>query len=555
MAYKVRSGALNVYRKSSLREQQEDVRKAMKNADVLSLSEVHGDGLLRWLESQGFGVIRSKDDTAIVYRADKFEVEESGSETLNDLEGKTGGMRSREAAWAILRDKKTGDRFGQIAGHTTPPNQGNANRRKAIRREQYDSISRLAERLEQETGAVLVAGDLNFRSPNIKGLQNATKGGVMHTLSSGAGAVDTDRIGGLNSDHKAVVTTFNTGRENSNVDRVGRGNGGAVPKDRNRGDGTHGPGWKDRKVKPGHGSDTDGDGDIDTIDRKDMAAKYGFALAFMKSDPDLAKLFGNAVKDTWTPDEFIARLRGTDWFKKHSASVRNAILQQTADPSTYEANVDKMMATVKNAWGSTFGKAEWDRDQLRAWAETAHRMGWSEAELMDRMAKSINYKKMLGNNRLGGTAAQVESQLDSLISNYGLNLGKNWKAANLEKIIKGDDTIEGVANRVRELAKREYKAFADAIDGGATVREIADPYAQQMADLLEINPNDVDIQKDKLIQRALKATSQDGKPAAMDFSSFADMVRKDDRWQYTDNAKEHVAGVATELFRSFGLMA
>ena len=542
MAYKVRSGALNVYRKSSLREQQEDVRKAMKNADVLSLSEVHGDGLLRWLESQGFGVIRSKDDTAIVYRADKFEVEESGSETLNDLEGKTGGMRSREAAWAILRDKKTGDRFGQIAGHTTPPNQGNANRRKAIRREQYDSISRLAERLEQETGAVLVAGDLNFRSPNIKGLQNATRGGVMHTLSSGAGAARTQRIGGLNSDHKAVVTTFNTARENSNVDRVGGGrqdHGGQVPNDRNGN-------------RNGGGRDKDG---IDNINKKDMAAEYGFALAFMKSDPELEKLFGQAVRQTWTPDKFIARLRGTKWFKNHSASVRNAILQQTADPSTYDANVDKMMATVKNAWGSTFGKAEWDRDQLRAWAETAHRMGWSEAELMDRMAKSINYKKLLGNNRLGGTAAQVESQLDSLISNYGLNLGKNWKATNLEKIIKGDDTIEGVANRVRELAKREYKAFADAIDGGATVREIADPYSQQMADLLEINPNDVDIQKDKLIQRALKATSQDGKPAAMDFSSFADMVRKDDRWQYTDNAKEHVAGVATELFRSFGLMA
>ena len=175
--------------------------------------------------------------------------------------------------------------------------------------------------------------------------------------------------------------------------------------------------------------------------------------------------------------------------------------------------------------------------------------------LMDRMAKSINYKKLLGNDRLGGTAAQVEAQLDSLISNYGMNLGKNWKATNLEKIIRGDDTIEGVSNRARELAKREYKAFADAIDGGATVRELADPYVSQMAELLEINPNDIDIQKDKLLQQAMKARSEDGKPAAMDFSSFADMVRKDRRWQYTDNAKEQVAGVATELFRSFGLIS
>lgn len=542
MAYKVRSGALNVHRKNSPKQQQADVLKAMKNADVLSLSEVHGNALLRWAELQGFGVVRSSGDTAIIFDSSKFTVEDQGSETINETEGSTGGMRSREAAWAILRDRSTGEKFSQIAAHTTPPNQGKPGVRRKIRGEQYDSLSRLAQRLEQQTGTVLVAGDLNFRSPNIKGLQNATRGGVMHTLSAGAGAADTDRIGGLNSDHKAVVTTFNTGREDSVVDRVGRG--GTVPNDRNRGrDGGRGRG----------GNDRNNDG-IDDLSRSDMAAQYGFALSFMNSDPELKGLFGQAVKQTWTADKFIAKLRGTKWFKTHSAAVRDAILKETADPATYAAGVDKMVATVEDAWGKTFGDAGAKPKRIRHWAELAFRMGWSEAELMDRMTQGVNYQKMLKKNSLGGTAAQVEGQLDSLITNFGVDLGDKWKAAQLERVIEGNDTIEGVANRVRELAKREYKAFADAIDGGATVREIADPYIQKMAGLLELNPHDIDPRKNRLIQQALKARAEDGRPAAMDFADFEDMVRKDDRWQYTDNAKKEVASVTENLLRSFGVL-
>ena len=100
----------------------------------------------------------------------------------------------------------------------------------------------------------------------------------------------------------------------------------------------------------------------------------------------------------------------------------------------------------------------------------------------------------------------------------------------------------------------EYKAFADRIAGGETVQSIADPYVQKMSDLLELNPNDVNV-TDKRIQAALKQVTPDGKPAAMDLHTFEDYVRKDNRWQYTDNAKQQVAGATQDLLRSFGLMA
>lgn len=293
---------------------------------------------------------------------------------------------------------------------------------------------------------------------------------------------------------------------------------------------------------------------VDKIDREQMAANYGFALAFFRSNDELWKLFNQAIKQTWTADRFIARLRGTDWFQKHSSAVRNAILQETSDPAEYKAQVDQMFSTVKDAWGSMFGQGSMDNKALRSWAETAHRMGWSQAQLIDHMTKSVNFRKQLRSNSLGGAAAELESQVRALEMAYGVSLGNQWRANQIERVIKGNDTIEGVRSRVQELAMREYKAFADAIAGGQTVQDIADPYIQKMASLLELNPNDVSIDN-KLIQQALKQRTPDGKPAAMDLSDFADMVRRDNRWQYTDNAREEMASVTASVAQMFGVMA
>lgn len=285
-----------------------------------------------------------------------------------------------------------------------------------------------------------------------------------------------------------------------------------------------------------------------------MSASYGFALAFLNSDKELKQLFNQAVKNTWTPQMFVARLRGTKWFEKHSASVRNAIMQETADPATYEANVDQMFATVRDTYGAMFGEAGMSQKQLRSWAETGHRMGWSEAELVDRMADSMNFRKLLRRKQLGGSAAELSGQLDSMLRNYGIKLGDQWKANQIDKVMSGNDTAAGIQQRVKEMAMREYKAFADRIEAGETVSDIAEPYMQKMADLLEMNPHDVNLQNE-LIQRAMKQQTPEGQPAAMDLWAFEKEVRKDNRWQYTKNARKEVGDVTSELLRSFGVMS
>jgi hypothetical protein len=148
----------------------------------------------------------------------------------------------------------------------------------------------------------------------------------------------------------------------------------------------------------------------------------------------------------------------------------------------------------------------------------------------------------------------MEGQLRALARAYGVDLGNQWRANQVKKLVKGDDTIEGVRQRIQELAMREYKSFADAIAGGQTVADVADPYIQKMASLLEMNPADISV-SNRLIQKALKQRTPDGKPAAMDLADFEDFIRKDKRWQYTDNAREEMSSIVASLGQAFGLLA
>jgi hypothetical protein len=230
---------------------------------------------------------------------------------------------------------------------------------------------------------------------------------------------------------------------------------------------------------------------------------------------------------------------------------------QTSDPKSYRENVDKMTAQVRDVWGKTYGMdavSTVDAATMKQWGETAFRMGWTEEQLLDHMGTAIDFQQAMTSNTLGGTAAEARAQIRSLVENYGINPGNTWMSENLKRAVTGDDTLEGIQARVRDMAKSQYAAFADQIDAGRTVAEIADPYVSKMADLLEMNPADIGL-KDSTVQRALTMKDPNGQPTAQTLADFANTVRKDSRWQQTSNAKQQVAEVGSQLLRSFGLVS
>ncbi len=286
------------------------------------------------------------------------------------------------------------------------------------------------------------------------------------------------------------------------------------------------------------------------INKKKLAEDYGYALAFMKSDPDIWKLFNQAVKETWTDQEFEAKLRDSKWFQDHSATFRNNLLQKTSDPATWETRVLQRREELRDVVG-TMG-AEVGDSALQKMANDSLMYGWSESQIKNRMGGLVDTLGKTGH--YGGQAGEDEASLRALASDYGVKLSGTTLKSWVRKIAKGDATAVDYKATVQRQAESTYSAYADQIKSGLTVRDIADPYIQSMAQTLEINPANVDL-TDPTVRRALTyKDANTGKAREYSLFDFESDLRKDPRWARTKNAQDQAMNLGRQVLTDWGFM-
>jgi hypothetical protein len=83
------------------------------------------------------------------------------------------------------------------------------------------------------------------------------------------------------------------------------------------------------------------------------------------------------------------------------------------------------------------------------------------------------------------------------------------------------------------------------IDNGIDLDAIYSPYKNVMASTLEINPESISL-SDPLLRSAITGEKE------LPIYEFQRQLRKDTRWQYTNQAKEEVSDVALKVLRDFG---
>lgn len=299
----------------------------------------------------------------------------------------------------------------------------------------------------------------------------------------------------------------------------------------------------------------------------ELAANYGWALATLNSSPDLKKLFRRAVSKQYTPERFIAELRNTNWFKKSSESQRKFLVLRTADPAQYVSQIKQVMASLADQYGEAtgqvpnFGPPKIVNGKLKGgsgWlyqaAITSLSLGYNEAQMRDLLFKSVDWTKKIATDSLGGTTSGLLQSMRQQASALGVKPTDSWYGDQIGKISLGNDTAEGALARLKNLSKQRYSAFADRIEAGESLDDISEGYKQSMAKVLEISPTQIDV-FDPKVQNALTNRTQEGADAPLSINQFEDALRKDDRWQYTQNAKESLVGMGSNLLKSFGLSA
>jgi hypothetical protein len=184
--------------------------------------------------------------------------------------------------------------------------------------------------------------------------------------------------------------------------------------------------------------------------------------------------------------------------------------------------------------------------EISALAQEAYDKG------LDRERNSFNAfldsKFKFGATGAKGKAGEQLADLQKVAAANGLDLQKafgtqlpTWFAS----INKGE-SIETYKKQIRDVAKIGMpQNIASLLDNGIDLDAIYSPYKNVMASVLEINPESITL-SDPLLRSAITGEKE------LPIYEFQRQLRKDSRWQYTNQAKEEVSDVALKVLRDFG---
>jgi len=162
--------------------------------------------------------------------------------------------------------------------------------------------------------------------------------------------------------------------------------------------------------------------------------------------------------------------------------------------------------------------------------------------ITDVLKKSPEYTKV---KEAATTGALQEVQ--SAARANGIVLTPEDAAVYAERVRNGEK-IDTIASTFRKIAAiSQPKAVQELLNSGTDLATIYQPYKAAMATTLELNPNDIQL-TDPALANAITGDK------TMTTYEFQRALRKDDRWQYTNNARSEAANVATQVLKDFGFM-
>lgn len=299
------------------------------------------------------------------------------------------------------------------------------------------------------------------------------------------------------------------------------------------------------------GGSSGGGGTVPALDSKELAEQYGFAYNFLNSIPELKKLFEQAVSGGWSKDMFSAKLRDTDWFKSTPADQRKWLLEMASDPATANQKWDQMnikSRQIAAKLGIIENEFTWDKIH-----EATNGMlykGWDEGYARFFLGQYID---LTSTGQQQGEAGQYWDQLHQYAYSMGVQQSDDWYQDRARLVARGIATVQDYKSEINLLAKAQFPQWTKQIEGGQTVADIAQPYLQSMATILELPAGSVN-----LFDNTIKSTLGWTDPKTLEKGAkplwqFENELRSDPRWKQTKNAQDSLMQVGHKVLADFGL--
>jgi hypothetical protein len=301
-----------------------------------------------------------------------------------------------------------------------------------------------------------------------------------------------------------------------------------------------------------------------------VAASQDFALpeTIFNNVPSLKAILDRYVKEDWTPDKLRKAIRDDVWYRKNSAEIkaryvqlynyRDLVATGQADGSTdYEKQIstlERQIADKARAMGSGIAS---DPAALRKAAENMYitNVGIDDAMTTDFIAAAIRpIGSTIGGQATSGYSGQALKDyqaIQDIARSNGFRVkdivpGGQSEQQVLQGIATGRLDANRIAQDARKLAAQGQPEYVrDLLGQGYNLDQVFAPYRQTMANLLEINADEIDL-NDSTLRSAISDKGD------MNIYDFKKTLKADKRWQYTENAKSEVSDMTLKILRDFG---
>lgn len=291
-----------------------------------------------------------------------------------------------------------------------------------------------------------------------------------------------------------------------------------------------------------------GGGEVVRKSKDELAETYGYSTAFLNSIPELKRLLAQATTEQWDSDLFTAHVKNSKWWKTTADAQRKASAMAKQDPATYKAQLAANRAAVDQLatkMGAIMSSGT--KDKL---AKNILHLGWDDAQIQNFLGQYVDFNSK---HVIGGMAGQAYQQLKTQAYDNGVSMSDQSLKNSAAYVARGVSTMEKEVANIRGLAMGAYPAYADQIEAGQSMKDIAEPYVQAYAQTLEVPDTDVDMFNPK-IRMALNQAGQDGQPNPMSLTDFTNMLRSTPDWRKTANAQGSVMGIGQQVLKDMGLV-
>ena len=302
---------------------------------------------------------------------------------------------------------------------------------------------------------------------------------------------------------------------------------------------------------------------------------YDLPDYIFKTVPKLGELLVKAVNEGWDDEKFLSQAKLTTWWQQNSAPIRTRIIArakfneltsagQDASKTEYAmdtAAIKRNVQTRARQMGSNLDENAINQIVSRIYD------GFLEndtvaidsfiAPYIGKVSSIVGTGMGIQPSGYTGQALQNYQALQAVAKANGLSIkdilpklsvlpGQTLDDVVLQKLATGELDINRLAQDARMIAAQGTPDYVKGLlQQGYDLEQIYSPYKNVMAQILELNPDEIDL-NDGTLRGAI------GMDKEMNIYDFKKALRKDSRWQYTENAREEVANSVLGVLRDFG---